>query len=35
MDNTSRENKNKFVMGYFALLVEAGIFRKVGVMHCL
>lgn len=29
MDNTSRENKNKFVMGYFALLVEAGIFRKV------
>ena len=29
MDNTSRENKNKFVIGYFALLVENGIFRKV------
>lgn len=29
MDNTSRENKNKFVMGYFAMLVECGIFRKV------
>jgi hypothetical protein len=29
MDNTSRENKNKFVMGYFALLVKCGIFRKV------
>ena len=29
MDNTSRENKNKFVLGYFAFLVEAGVFRKV------
>ena len=29
MDNTSRENKNKFVMGYFAWLVHCGIFRKV------
>ena len=29
MDNTSRENKNKFVLGYLALLVESGILRKV------
>ena len=30
MDNTSRENKNKYVLGYFAFLVESGVFRKVG-----
>lgn len=29
MDNTSRENKNKYVLGYFSYLIEAGIFRKV------
>lgn len=29
MDNTSRENKNKFVLGYFSYLIEAGVFTKV------
>lgn len=31
MDNTCRDNKNKFVLTFVALLVEAGIFRKVSV----
>ena len=35
MDNTSRENKNKYVMGYFAYLVEAGIFRKVAIQFIM
>lgn len=34
MDNTSRENKNKFVLAYFALLVESKILRKV-FLNCL
>ena len=29
MDNTSRENKNHYVFGYCAFLVEAWIFHKV------
>ena len=29
MDNTSRENKNKFVLGFCAILVELRIFQKV------
>ena len=29
MDNCVRENKNKYVMGFCALLVEAGIFTEV------
>lgn len=29
MDNTSRENKNKYVLGFSALLVQFGIFDKV------
>ena len=29
MDNTSRENKNKFVLGFFAILVELRVFQKV------
>lgn len=29
MDNTSRENKNRYVIGYCAFLVEAQIFQKV------
>lgn len=29
MDNTSRENKNKYVLGFFSLLVELRIFKKV------
>lgn len=31
MDNTSKENKNKYVLGYFSFLVQVGIFRKVSV----
>ena len=29
MDNTSRENKNKYVLAYFAFLVEAGAVKIV------
>ena len=29
MDNTSRENKNRYVLGYCAFLIEARIFQKV------
>lgn len=29
MDNTSRENKNKYVLGFCAALVELRIFKKV------
>ena len=29
MDNTSRENKNRYVLGYCAFLVQSRIFRKV------
>ena len=35
MDNTSRENKNKYVLAYFAFLVEAGAFRKVRELYAL
>ena len=31
MDNCSRENKNKYVFAFCALLVELGIFRKIKV----
>ena len=30
MDNCVRENKNKYVMAFFAILVELGIFTEVG-----
>lgn len=29
MDNTCRENKNKYLLGYCAFLVESRVFRKV------
>ena len=29
MDNCVRENKNKYVMAFFAILVELGIFTEV------
>lgn len=29
LDNTSRENKNKYLMAYFNMLVEKGIFKKI------
>ncbi len=29
MDNTVRENKNKYVLAFCAMLVEVGIFKKV------
>ena len=31
MDNCVRENKNKYVMGFFAILVELGIFSEVSL----
>lgn len=31
LDNTSRENKNKYMMAYFNMLVEKGIFEKVKI----
>ena len=31
MDNTSRENKNKFVLTFCAALVQLQIFKKVGI----
>ena len=32
MDNTARENKNKYVLGFCAALVELRIFKKVGAL---
>ena len=29
LDNTARENKNQYVMGFLALLVEIGVFKEV------
>ena len=29
LDNTARENKNQYVMGFLALLVEMGVFKEV------
>ena len=29
LDNTSRENKNKYILGFCALLVAKKVFRKV------
>ena len=29
LDNTSRENKNKFILAFCAILVQFGIFKKV------
>ena len=34
MDNTCRDNKNKYMLTFAALLVELGIFRKVQ-LYCL
>ncbi len=31
LDNTSRENKNKYTMAYFYMLVERGIFQKIKI----
>ena len=31
MDNTCRDNKNKYTLTFLALLVELGIFRKVNL----
>ena len=33
MDNTSRENKNKYVLSFCAILVELRIFRKVQAIY--
>ena len=30
MDNCTRENKNKYVFGFFLLLIEMNIFTEVG-----
>ena len=29
LDNTARENKNQYVMGFLALLVEMGVFEEI------
>lgn len=29
LDNTARENKNKYVMAFLAYLVQAGVFKEV------
>ena len=34
MDNTARENKNKYVLGFCAALVELKIFKKVRYLKC-
>ena len=34
MDNTSRENKNRFVLTFCAALVELQIFKKVSTLIC-
>ena len=33
MDNTCRDNKNKYTLTFAALLVQLGIFEKVLEMH--
>ena len=33
LDNTCRENKNKYVLTFMAILVQMGIFRKVSSKH--
>ena len=33
MDNTCRENKNRYILGYCASLVEARVFRKVYILQ--
>ena len=35
LDNTARENKNKFVMTFLALLVERGVFETIKVNFLL
>lgn len=37
LDNTARENKNQYVMGFLALLVEMNVFKEVRHLfsHCL
>ena len=35
LDNTARENKNKFIMTFLALLVERGVFEKIKVNFLL
>ena len=32
LDNTSRENKNRFVLGFCALLVQRNVFKKVTLL---
>ena len=34
MDNTSRENKNRFVLTFCAALMELQIFKKVSTLIC-
>lgn len=35
MDNTSGDNKNRFVFGMLAALVRYGLFKEVEVIHLL
>ena len=34
LDNTARENKNKYVLGFCAFLIEKKVFKKVHKVHC-
>ena len=33
LDNTSRENKNRYVLGFCSLLVKKDVFKKVGLLQ--
>ena len=35
LDNTTKENKNSTIFGYFSMLVKQGVFRKVKVNFIL
>lgn len=35
LDNTSRENKNRYVLGFCSLLVKKGIFKKVSLFTAI
>ena len=34
LDNTARENKNKFLMAFLTYLVQTGVFREVSTIIC-
>jgi len=34
LDNTARENKNKFLMAFLTYLAQTGVFREVTTIIC-